>query len=129
MIIWKSVLRWTLRSNLLVCCDKAQQLDLLHYILDMLLQGEGEVYTLLPGYVSRPNPSPFKRQRTEPPAPEGGFVKPVGSLSQRLSSGHSGSRSVSVTPDRFQSRVSFQFLSLLSFQPLILASAGSVFGF
>ena len=33
------------------------------------------MYTLLPGYVSRPNPSPHKRQRTESfSKPEGGFV-------------------------------------------------------
>ena len=33
------------------------------------------MYTLLPGYVSRPNPSPHKRQRAESfSKPEGGFV-------------------------------------------------------
>ena len=46
---------------------------------------ENGVYTLLPGYESRPNPSPFKKQRTEASLPEGGFIF-SGSLSNRKSS-------------------------------------------
>lgn len=46
---------------------------------------ENGVYTLLPGYESRPNPSPFKKRRTEASLPEGGFIS-SGSLSHRMSS-------------------------------------------
>ena len=49
------------------------------------MQMENGLYTLLPGYESRPNPSPFKKRRTESSCPEGGFVS-SGSLSNRMSS-------------------------------------------
>ena len=56
-----------------------------------LVQDDSRMYTLLPGYVSRPNPSPHKRQRIESfSKPEGGFVHSHSQGLQTYALGQSG---------------------------------------